>query len=207
MNIFKGHAKRASPSADNEPSVLSEKKKKQQEIVQTVEVDPDEHHDDCPICQDPVGLISESYTLEHWRYLPCKHKFGRDCIRTYLAGRALSAEKPLCPMCRAPAYHSCGHVVLPQPAGVQPRSTTTTCDYCAFYNGSCRLLKIRPRQHKYRKLAKLAVFALMPLRAFNYRRVREACVRAGEEWDGREWHGPWKAWWDKQDRQPPLPKR
>ncbi|KAK0752087.1 hypothetical protein B0T18DRAFT_83434 [Schizothecium vesticola] len=205
MNILRRHSKRASLSVDNKDSMLSEKKKKQG-TVRTVEVDPEEHPD-CPICQDPVGIISESGTLEHWRYLPCNHKFGRECIRTYLAGWFESSDKPLCPICRAPAYHTCGHVVLPQPPGVQRRPTTTTCDFCSIYNSARWLIPSRQRRHKPQVVWRRALLTLVPRNTMAHWRAREAWIRAQEQYEGHKGYVPWQTWWETRDRQPPVPKR
>ena len=106
--------------------------KKTRGSVQVTQMEPEEDID-CPICRDPVGVRTESDTLETWRHLPCGHKFGRKCIMEYFG--ALMHEKPLCPICREPSYHSCGHPVLPQPLPVIQNSRYIhpqhrLCEYC-----------------------------------------------------------------------------
>ncbi|KAI0405185.1 hypothetical protein F4802DRAFT_187211 [Xylaria palmicola] len=72
--------------------------------------------EDCPICHDSVGVTNPEGVLESWVHLHCKHKFGSNCIQTWIRE---SAERdpntmPGCPICRTAAKHSCGHpVVMP----------------------------------------------------------------------------------------------
>lgn len=70
--------------------------------------------EECPICHDPVGMKNPEGILESWVHLHCNHKFGTQCIQTWLQE---SAERephavPSCPICRAPAKHPCGHPVI-----------------------------------------------------------------------------------------------
>ncbi|KAI1111902.1 hypothetical protein F5Y14DRAFT_453498 [Nemania sp. NC0429] len=72
--------------------------------------------EECPICHDPVGVPNPEGILESWVHLHCNHKFGTQCIQTWLKE---SAERdphatPSCPICRSAAKHPCGHpIVLP----------------------------------------------------------------------------------------------
>ncbi|KAI0874582.1 hypothetical protein GGS24DRAFT_500654 [Hypoxylon argillaceum] len=72
--------------------------------------------EECPICHDAVGVRNPEGVLESWVHLHCKHKFGTQCIQTWLEE---SAERdphsiPSCPICRTAAKHPCGHpVVMP----------------------------------------------------------------------------------------------
>ncbi|RWA04946.1 hypothetical protein EKO27_g10158 [Xylaria grammica] len=74
--------------------------------------------EECPICHDPVGVTNPEGILESWVHLHCNHKFGTNCIQTWLQE---SAERdphsiPSCPICRTTAKHPCGHpVILPAP--------------------------------------------------------------------------------------------
>ncbi|KAI0814567.1 hypothetical protein GGR55DRAFT_437710 [Xylaria sp. FL0064] len=69
--------------------------------------------EECPICHDPVGLKNPEGVMESWVHLHCGHKFGTQCIQTWLEE---SAERephsvPTCPICRTTARHPCGHPV------------------------------------------------------------------------------------------------
>ncbi|KAK1827055.1 hypothetical protein QBC39DRAFT_184281 [Podospora conica] len=203
MKLFKRRSKRASDTADAKRSMSSEKKRGS---VQTVEVDPEEQLD-CPICRDPVGIVSESGTLEHWRLLPCNHKFGRDCIRTYLDGGATPADKPLCPMCRAPVYHTCGHVALPTAPGAPLRPTSAECDFCAICNSPFWKRLNRRRQPKPRAAVwKRVLLKMIPRNTkTHWGEGRTAIVEAAKAYDLYIKNLAWKDWWDDQDQQQ-LPK-
>lgn len=72
--------------------------------------------EECPICQDPVGVPNPEGIVEAWTSLNCNHKFGTVCIQTWLQD---SIERdpngtPSCPVCRAAAKHpGCGHAICP----------------------------------------------------------------------------------------------
>ncbi|KAI1827872.1 hypothetical protein F4861DRAFT_292826 [Xylaria intraflava] len=78
--------------------------------------------EECPICHDPVGLENPEGILESWVHLHCNHKFGTQCIQTWLQE---SAERdphsmPSCPICRTTAKHPCGHPVIMPTARLSP---------------------------------------------------------------------------------------
>lgn len=91
--------------------------------TKTSAVRHDEHSDSprpsvdpaCPICQVDIGTKSPDGVREGYAVTPCGHVFGSVCIKQYLA---LTADKPLCPVCRTDLYHACAHPVLP--AGYDP---------------------------------------------------------------------------------------
>lgn len=91
--------------------------------TKTAAVRHDEHSDPprpsvdpaCPICQVDIGTKSPDGVREGYAVTPCGHVFGSVCIKQYLA---LTADKPLCPVCRTDLYHACAHPVLP--AGYDP---------------------------------------------------------------------------------------
>lgn len=60
----------------------------------------------CPICQEEIGVRGAA---EGWSVLPCGHRFGALCIKRWLG----TVCRPMCPVCRTPAHHSCGHPVVP----------------------------------------------------------------------------------------------
>lgn len=64
----------------------------------------------CPICQVDIGTKSPEGVREGYAVTPCAHVFGSVCIKKYLA---ITADKPLCPVCRTDLYHVCAHPVLP----------------------------------------------------------------------------------------------
>lgn len=69
----------------------------------------------CPICQEPVGRPTLEGVTESWSRLPCGHRFGSHCIKLWLRMVLDSEhrERPVCPVCRSSASHTCGHPVLP----------------------------------------------------------------------------------------------
>ncbi|KAH8196381.1 hypothetical protein TruAng_009464 [Truncatella angustata] len=72
--------------------------------------------EECPICQDPVGVPNPEGTVESWTSLHCSHKFGTICIQTWLQDSLDRDDphnpNPTCPICRDVAKHpSCGHPV------------------------------------------------------------------------------------------------
>lgn len=75
--------------------------------------------EECPICQDPVGLANPEGVVEAWTSLRCGHRFGTECIQTWLQ-ETLDRDQnstPSCPVCRATAKHpDCGHAVCPPSA-------------------------------------------------------------------------------------------
>ncbi|KAJ0299361.1 hypothetical protein COL516b_009241 [Colletotrichum fioriniae] len=52
----------------------------------------------CAICYEKVGEAKEEGDKEVWRYLPCGHRFGGDCIQHWLG--VASVDEPHCPWCR-----------------------------------------------------------------------------------------------------------
>lgn len=72
----------------------------------------------CPICQVDIGTRSPEGVREGYAVTPCGHVFGSVCIKKYLA---ITADKPLCPVCRSDLYHACAHPVLP--AGYDPKKS------------------------------------------------------------------------------------
>ncbi len=66
----------------------------------------------CPICQEMVGIETADGIVEAWSTIPCGHRFGSFCIKTWLG----LADQPACPICRRDMVHSCGHPVLPIPS-------------------------------------------------------------------------------------------
>ncbi|KAK6849945.1 hypothetical protein PG995_013778 [Apiospora arundinis] len=78
--------------------------------------------EECPICQDPVGIPNPEGTIEAWTSLNCGHKFGTVCIQTWLQD-SIDRDtngNPSCPVCRAPAQHpGCGHAVCPPNLDIQ----------------------------------------------------------------------------------------
>lgn len=91
----------------------------------------------CPICQQTVGSKTPDGIVETWSTLPCGHSFGAHCLKSWLG----LAEQPSCPVCRRDMVHTCGHPVLPTPAGKgrlqkkrktnkQEPSLSQTCQYC-----------------------------------------------------------------------------
>ncbi len=84
----------------------------------------------CTICQETIGATTPEGIVETWAALPCGHRFGSYCIKTWLG----LTEQPSCPICRREMAHSCGHPVLPtlptkrrSPKGLALEST---CHYC-----------------------------------------------------------------------------
>ncbi|KAK8135928.1 hypothetical protein PG984_003868 [Apiospora sp. TS-2023a] len=72
--------------------------------------------EECPICQDPVGIPNPEGTTEAWTSLNCNHKFGTVCIQTWLQDSIDRDPNgtPSCPVCRAAAKHpGCGHAICP----------------------------------------------------------------------------------------------
>ncbi|KAK8047169.1 hypothetical protein PG996_015233 [Apiospora saccharicola] len=72
--------------------------------------------EECPICQDPVGIPNPEGTIEAWTSLNCNHKFGTVCIQTWLQDSIDRDPNgtPSCPVCRAVAKHpGCGHAICP----------------------------------------------------------------------------------------------
>ncbi|RYP69588.1 hypothetical protein DL771_006025 [Monosporascus sp. 5C6A] len=71
--------------------------------------------EECPICQDPVGIANPEGVVESWAELHCGHKFGSNCLRVWLrdsVGRNHSAQAS-CPVCRTVARHTtCGHPIV-----------------------------------------------------------------------------------------------
>ncbi|KAK9415694.1 hypothetical protein SUNI508_10172 [Seiridium unicorne] len=76
--------------------------------------------EECPICQDPVGIANPEGTLESWTSLHCGHQFGHLCIQTWLQDSIDRDDphnpNPTCPICRTVAKHPCcGHPVCIAP--------------------------------------------------------------------------------------------
>lgn len=76
--------------------------------------------EECPICQDPVGISNPEHIIESWTSLHCGHRFGNVCIQTWLQESLERNDphnpNPSCPICRELAKHpKCGHLVCPQP--------------------------------------------------------------------------------------------
>jgi hypothetical protein len=71
----------------------------------------------CAICQDPVGSPRQDLKTEVWVFLPCGHKFGHRCIRSWFlqAGR-----QSRCPLCRRDMRMTCGHPFSPLPTPPRP---------------------------------------------------------------------------------------
>ncbi|KAK8035274.1 hypothetical protein PG993_010269 [Apiospora rasikravindrae] len=72
--------------------------------------------EECPICQDPVGIPNPEGVTEAWTSLKCGHKFGTVCIQTWLQDSIDRDPNgtPSCPVCRAAAKHpGCGHAICP----------------------------------------------------------------------------------------------
>ncbi|OHW94677.1 autocrine motility factor Isoform 2 [Colletotrichum incanum] len=65
----------------------------------------------CAICYEKVGEVKEEGDREVWRYLPCGHRFGGDCIQHWLG--VASVDEPHCPWCRVSMRCDCGHPVVP----------------------------------------------------------------------------------------------
>ncbi|KAK1502525.1 hypothetical protein CTAM01_05338 [Colletotrichum tamarilloi] len=65
----------------------------------------------CAICYEKVGEAKEEGDKEVWRYLPCGHRFGGDCIQHWLG--VASVDEPHCPWCRVSMRCDCGHPVVP----------------------------------------------------------------------------------------------
>ncbi|KAK1655358.1 hypothetical protein BDP81DRAFT_388292 [Colletotrichum phormii] len=65
----------------------------------------------CAICYEKVGEVKEEGDKEIWRYLPCGHRFGGDCIQHWLG--VASVDEPHCPWCRVSMRCDCGHPVVP----------------------------------------------------------------------------------------------
>jgi len=85
----------------------------------------------CPICQETVGTRRPDGITETWSAIPCGHRFGSFCIKTWLG-----LDQPSCPVCRRDMVHACGHPVLPTIAGKgRPKKRLpvlqSTCPYCA----------------------------------------------------------------------------
>ncbi|KAK8100383.1 hypothetical protein PG999_010757 [Apiospora kogelbergensis] len=78
--------------------------------------------EECPICQDPVGIPNPEGITEAWTSLNCGHKFGTVCIQTWLQD-SLDRDPngtPSCPICRAVAKHPvCAHAVCPPSLDIQ----------------------------------------------------------------------------------------
>ncbi|KAK8058432.1 hypothetical protein PG994_008880 [Apiospora phragmitis] len=72
--------------------------------------------EECPICQDPVGIPNPEGITEAWTSLNCGHRFGTVCIQTWLQDSIDRDPNgtPSCPVCRAAAKHpGCGHAICP----------------------------------------------------------------------------------------------
>lgn len=98
--------------AEFEQGILSEKPRPRKESPPPPE--------ECPICQDPVGIPNPEGTIESWTLLHCGHKFGHACIQTWLQDSLDRDDphnpNPTCPICRNVAKHpSCGHPVCTDP--------------------------------------------------------------------------------------------
>lgn len=112
--------------------------------TKTSAVRHDEHSDPpqpavdpaCPICQVDIGTKSPDGVREGYAVTPCGHVFGSVCIKQYLA---LTADKPLCPVCRTDLYHACAHPVLP--ATYDPAHTRLSREEAAA--------KAFPRDHRH----------------------------------------------------------
>ncbi|KAI1801643.1 hypothetical protein F4811DRAFT_555637 [Daldinia bambusicola] len=78
---------------------------------------PPELPEECPICHDPVGIANPEGIVEAWTKLHCGHKFGTQCIQTWLQ-ESINRDpniNPSCPICRSTAKHPCGHLISPPP--------------------------------------------------------------------------------------------
>ncbi|KAL0943831.1 autocrine motility factor isoform 2 [Colletotrichum truncatum] len=65
----------------------------------------------CAICYEKVGEAKGEGDREIWRYLPCGHRFGGNCIQHWLG--VASVDEPHCPWCRVSMLCDCGHPVVP----------------------------------------------------------------------------------------------
>jgi len=104
----------AKRKASQTTRLQSSKLEKERAGAAVVRADPSP----CPICQEPVGQWTAEGIIEKWSQLPCGHRFGSHCIKMWL-GMAVPGDysrRPVCPVCRGPASHACGHPVLPTDA-------------------------------------------------------------------------------------------
>ncbi len=62
-----------------------------------------------PSGQETVGSPTPEGIVELWSTLPCGHRFGSYCIKTWLG----LTEQPSCPVCRREMAHACGHRCCP----------------------------------------------------------------------------------------------
>lgn len=103
---------RSVQAANITSEIISEKNQSRQDSPPPLE--------ECPICQDAVGVPNPEGTIESWTALHCGHKFGDVCLQTWLQD-SLEREDPqnphpTCPICRSVAKHpECGHGVCVVP--------------------------------------------------------------------------------------------
>lgn len=146
----------------------------------------------CPICQEPIGVRNKEGITECWSILPCGHQFGSYCIKHYL--RVVADDRPSCPICRQPTYHTCGHPYLPRildpsdnEAGTIAklsdtwieRMRTTSCVYCRLVKNEAPVWKAKTRRGTIWRSAGswLLSLATRPRRLLRHRNRNEEVLR------------------------------
>ncbi|KAK7911461.1 hypothetical protein PG985_013942 [Apiospora marii] len=134
--------------------------------------------EECPICQDPVGIPNPEGTVEAWTSLNCNHKFGTVCIQTWLQDSIDRDPNgtPSCPICRAAAKHpGCGHAICP-PAWTPKygRNTRCGCSSHSIRRGSRRSGQPRAPEPPKRTAEKVGECGVCKLNEARLKRITDA---------------------------------
>ncbi|TDZ33560.1 hypothetical protein C8035_v012151 [Colletotrichum spinosum] len=159
----------------------------------------------CAICYEKVGEVKEEGDKEIWRYLPCGHRFGSDCLQHWLG--VSSGDEPHCPWCRVSMRCDCGHPFVPT---LKPMSSYMywgwfPCEIC-----STQLQQSQKQTTQYQRrqfFARFRIHSLIHSMDHNMASIPPAVLKDQEEaptkepWEDREvWRKKWTEHFLQEDR-------